>query len=61
MGFIDGSGPVLWQEGTLEVEQITTLVDQGDAVEHVNTAEEKVVGIDQIIIDLGILTYKCTK
>ena len=61
MGFIVGSSPVLWQEGAVKAEQITTFVDQGDTVEHVDTAEEKVVGVDQIIIDLGILTYKCTK
>ena len=56
MGVIVGSAPALGQEGAVEVEKITTPVHQGNAVEHVNTAEEKVVGVDQIIIDLRILT-----
>jgi hypothetical protein len=61
VGVIVGSGPVLRQEGAFEVEQVTTTVHQGNAVEHVDTAEEKVMGVDQIIIDLRILTYNHIK
>ena len=52
------------KEGTFWIEEITALVHESSAVEHVNTAQEEVMRIDQVIIDLGILTcvYKrCNK
>ena len=58
MGFIVRRGPVLREEGTLEVEQFTTFVDERHAVEHVYAAEEEVMGVDQVIVDLRVLTWR---
>lgn len=46
---------VLLEDGTLLVEQVTTL-GVGRRVEHVQAAKEQVVRVDKVIIDLRILT-----
>ena len=53
---VASGGPVFWQERAVRFEEISSLVDQSDAVEHVNAAEEEMMRVDQVVVDLGVLT-----
>ena len=41
------------------VEEVSALGHETGAVEHVHTTEEKMMGVDQVIIDLRVLACVC--
>ena len=45
------------EEGAVWVEQVPPLAGHRGTEQHVHAAEEEVVGVDEIIVDLRVLPY----